>query len=157
MKKPSRSGYIPPQRMHTDTLQNLLRRFGRDADNDRQLIALMGPKTYLSITAATFASLSMIGNVWIDKVQTSCAEPSDAGSGAGALAELSSIIDGDVLSSTAYQKELISIAEELRGQLPAELRDIFGMDEASFRNVLGDYARDGSAEVVARLRGGQEE
>lgn len=100
---------------------------------------------------------AMIGNVWIDKVQTSCAEPGDAERGAGALAELSSIIVGDVLSSTAYQQELISIAEELRGQLPAELRDFFGSDEASFQNVLGDYARDGSAEVVARLRGGQEE
>ncbi|WP_234818642.1 hypothetical protein [Sinorhizobium fredii] len=100
---------------------------------------------------------SIIGNVWIDKVQTSWAEPGDDGPSAGALGELSSIIAGDVLSSTAYQQELVSIAEELRGQLPAELRDIFGTDEASFQNIIGEYAHDGSAEVLARLRGGQEE
>ncbi|MDW9928061.1 metallophosphoesterase family protein [Sinorhizobium meliloti] len=96
---------------------------------------------------------SMIGNVWIDKVQTSCSTPGGIGSGAGALSELSSIIDGEVSSSTAYQQELISIAEELRAQLPAELRDIFGTDEASFKDVLANIARDGSSEVVARLRG----
>ncbi|MCA1371407.1 DNA repair exonuclease [Bradyrhizobium sp. BRP14] len=99
---------------------------------------------------------AMIGNVWIDKIQTACTEPG-TDRGGGALAELSSIIDGDVLTSAAYKQELTAIAEELRGQLPAELRDIFGADEASFRNLLGDYAREGSAEVVARLRGGQGE
>ncbi|WP_234844631.1 DNA-processing protein DprA [Sinorhizobium meliloti] len=36
-RKSRRSGYIPPQRMNTDTLQNLLNRFGRGAGNDRQL------------------------------------------------------------------------------------------------------------------------
>ncbi|MGN7802494.1 metallophosphoesterase family protein [Ensifer sp. 22521] len=99
---------------------------------------------------------AMIGDVWIDKMQTACMEPGTDRSG-GALAELSSIIDGDVLTSTAYKQELTAIAEELRGQLPAELRDIFGADEASFRNLMGDYAREGSADVVARLRGGQGE
>lgn len=99
---------------------------------------------------------AMIGDVWIDKMQTACTGPG-VGHGGGALAELSTIIDGDVLTSAAYKQELTAIAEELRGQLPAELRDIFGADEASFRNLLGDYAREGSAEVVARLRGGQGE
>ncbi|WP_373413868.1 exonuclease SbcCD subunit D [Ensifer aridi] len=96
---------------------------------------------------------SMIGNVWIDKVQTSCSTPGGIGSGAGALSELASIIDGEVSSSTAFQQELISIAEELRAQLPAELRDIFGTDEGSFKEALANIARDGSSEVVARLRG----
>lgn len=100
---------------------------------------------------------AMIGNVWIDKVQTSCAERGDIERSAGALAELKSIIADDVLRSPAYQQQLVSIAEELRGQLPAELRDIFGTDEGAFRSVLGNYGRDGSQEVIARLRGGQEE
>uniref|UniRef100_UPI003F4965C6 metallophosphoesterase family protein n=1 Tax=Ensifer adhaerens TaxID=106592 RepID=UPI003F4965C6 len=99
---------------------------------------------------------AMIGDVWIDKIHTACTEPGME-RGGGALAELSSIIDGDVLTSAAYKQELTAIADELRGQLPAELRDIFGADEASFRSLLGDYAREGSAEVVARLRGGQGE
>ncbi|NOV20410.1 DNA repair exonuclease [Ensifer adhaerens] len=99
---------------------------------------------------------AMIGDVWIDKMQTACTEPG-MGQGGGALAELSTIIDGDVLTSAAYKQELTGIAEELRGQLPAELRNIFGTDEASFQDLLGDCAREGSAEVVARLHGGQGE
>ncbi|MGF6176266.1 metallophosphoesterase family protein [Ensifer sp. 4252] len=99
---------------------------------------------------------AMIGDVWIDKMQTACTEPG-MGRGGGALAELSTIIDGDVLTSAAYKQELTAIAEELRGQLPAELRDIFGADEGSFQNLLGGYAREGAAEVVARLHGGQGE
>ncbi|MBD9596947.1 DNA repair exonuclease [Ensifer sp. ENS05] len=100
---------------------------------------------------------SLIGNVWIDKVQTSCVEPSLIGHGAGALAELASLVDTDVLTSKDYQQELVAIAEELRGQLPAELRDFFGGDEASLHDAVGGFARDGLAEVVARLRGGQGE
>ncbi|WP_440657767.1 metallophosphoesterase family protein [Ensifer adhaerens] len=100
---------------------------------------------------------SLIGNVWVDKVQTSCVESSVVGRDAGALAELASLIDSDVLTSTAYQQDLVAIAEELRGQLPAELRDFFGADEASLRDAVAGFARDGSAEVVARLRGGQGE
>lgn len=101
---------------------------------------------------------SLIGNVWIDKVQTSCSVPSGIGDTAdGALAELTSIINDDVLTSTAYQQELVSIAEELRGQLPAELRDIFGTDEGALQGALAGFAREGSADVMARLRGTQGE
>ncbi len=99
---------------------------------------------------------ALIGNVWIDKTQTACTEPG-LGHGGGALSELSTIIDSDVLTSSAYKQELTAIAEELRGQLPAELRDIFGADETSFRNLLDGYASEGSAQVVARLHGGQGE
>lgn len=37
VKGQRRSGYSLPQRIQTDTLQNLLRRFGRESGNDKQL------------------------------------------------------------------------------------------------------------------------
>jgi DNA repair exonuclease SbcCD nuclease subunit len=101
---------------------------------------------------------SFIGNVWIDKVQTSCTAPSEGASFAsGALAELTAIINEDVLYSEGYQQELASIADELRGQLPAEARHIFGAGEEGLRDTLASFAGDGSASVIAQLRGGQGE
>ncbi|CCM80159.1 metallophosphoesterase family protein [Rhizobium mesoamericanum] len=99
---------------------------------------------------------SISGNVWIDKVQTSCTAPERPGAGSGALDELSMIIESEVGASPEYQQEVRAIAEELRGQLPAELRDIFGTDEKAFTESLALFAREGSVNVMARLRSGGE-
>ncbi|MBB3595122.1 DNA repair exonuclease SbcCD nuclease subunit [Rhizobium sp. BK529] len=98
-----------------------------------------------------------IGNVWIEKVVTSPVAPTGLDARPGALDELASIIDAEIHGSTEYRDEVRSIADELRGQLPAELRDIFGKDEASFENLLAQCAKDGASQVLARLRGGEGE
>ncbi|MFC0804813.1 exonuclease SbcCD subunit D [Ensifer sp. P24N7] len=95
---------------------------------------------------------TLIGNVWIDKVQTVCLPPGSVNSRSGAAGELATIMEDEVTRSEGYRQELRAIAEELRAQLPAELREMFGPDEASFEKSLADIARDGSAEVMARLR-----
>lgn len=100
---------------------------------------------------------AVIGNVWIDKVHTSCVPPSRSENRSGALEELVTIIDKEVKDSTDYQQDVRAIADELRGQLPPELRDIFGADEISFQRILRSFAREGSSDVVARLRGGEGE
>ena len=101
---------------------------------------------------------SASGNIWIDKVQTSCIGAEDTeGNTGSALSELTSIINADVLESAPYQQEIAAIADELRGQLPAELRNIFGTDEAAFRDVLAGFAQEGSANIVALLRNTQGE
>lgn len=100
---------------------------------------------------------SIAGNVWIDKVHSACTPSETSSKGSGALEELTSIIENEVGVAAEYQQELRSIADELRAQLPAELRDIFGTDEATFRETLASFAREGSAEVMARLRGGEVE
>jgi hypothetical protein len=93
-----------------------------------------------------------IGNVWIEKVVTSPVSPARQDAGRGAFDELAAIIDGEIHGTTAYREEVRSIADELRGQLPAELRDIFGQDEGSFETLLAQFARDGASQVLARLR-----
>ncbi|MBB4188426.1 DNA repair exonuclease SbcCD nuclease subunit [Sinorhizobium terangae] len=93
-----------------------------------------------------------IGSLWIDKVQTVCLPPGSVNSRLGAAGELATIMEDEVTRSEGYQQELRAIAEELRAQLPAELREMFGSDEVSFEETLANIARDGSAEVLARLR-----
>lgn len=96
---------------------------------------------------------AMIGNVWIDKVEISCVPPPVGIVQSGALQELAAIIDAEIMGSADYQREVRAIADELRGQLPPELRDIFGADEESFHSYLSSSATDGSSDVLARLRG----
>ncbi|WP_081162433.1 metallophosphoesterase family protein [Ensifer aridi] len=95
---------------------------------------------------------TLIGNLWIDKVQSVCLPPGSVNSRSGAAGELAAIMEDEVTRSEGYRQELRAIAEELRAQLPAELREMFGSDEVSFEENLADIARDGSAEVLARLR-----
>ncbi|MBP2236572.1 DNA repair exonuclease SbcCD nuclease subunit [Sinorhizobium kostiense] len=95
---------------------------------------------------------TLIGNLWIDKVQSVCLPPGSVNSRSGAAGELAAIMEDEVTRSEGYRQELRAIAEELRAQLPAELREMFGSDEVSFEENLADVARDGSAEVLARLR-----
>ncbi len=98
-----------------------------------------------------------IGNVWIEKVVTSPVAPKRDDARPSALDELAAIIDSEILGSTEYRDEVRLIADELRGQLPAELREIFGKDEASFESLLAQFAKDGASQVLARLRGGEGE
>lgn len=98
-----------------------------------------------------------IGNVWIEKVVTSPVAPKRDDARPSALDELAAIIDSEIRGSTEYSDEVRSIADELRAQLPAELREIFGKDEASFENLLAQFAKDGTSQVLARLRGGEGE
>jgi DNA repair exonuclease SbcCD nuclease subunit len=98
-----------------------------------------------------------IGNVWIEKVVTSPVAAPRQDVRTGALDELAAIIDSEIHGSTEYRDEVRSIADELRSQLPAELREIFGRDEASFERLLAQFAKDGAAQVMARLRGGEGE
>lgn len=99
--------------------------------------------------------LTDIGKAWIDKIEIACASP---GAGAAAafdpVSELRRLIDQDVLPSAAFQQEVLGIAEELRGQLPAECRSVFGDDEAQFKQVLAVLVNEGADDVLARLQAG---
>ncbi|NEH97004.1 metallophosphoesterase family protein [Rhizobium leguminosarum] len=98
---------------------------------------------------------SDIGNVWIEKLVTSPVAPRREEARSGALEELQSIVDTEIRGSISYLEEVRSIADEMRSQLPPELRDMFGKDEASFETLLSQFAKDGASQVLARLRGGE--
>ena len=97
---------------------------------------------------------SMAGNAWIEKVETNCRPPQEAtGPAADPLTELARLVDEEVLSSPAFEAEARQIMSELHGQLPPELRRIFGEDQASFEATVEELAKEGAADVVARVQG----
>ncbi|BCH25893.1 serine/threonine phosphatase [Mesorhizobium sp. L-8-10] len=101
---------------------------------------------------------SGIGRTWIEKLDIACTMPESGAVQPGdPLTELDRLIAEEIMVDPAYEAALIEIAEELRGQLPAECRDMFGDDEATFRGVLAELGREGAEEVLARLRPAGEE
>jgi DNA repair exonuclease SbcCD nuclease subunit len=95
---------------------------------------------------------------WVEKIEIDCTAP---GQGVAAAdpsldpaAELAVLIDGDVLTSHAFRQQAAELTGELLAQLPRELRDIFGEDEAAAEALLDAIARQGSDEVLAHVRAG---
>ncbi len=99
------------------------------------------------------------GQCWIEKVEVDCVAPGAATASAAAspILELRRLIDEEITHSEAYQAEIAKIAMELRGQLPQECRSLLGSDEETSRAVLAQLAKEGAADVVARLHAGAEE
>ncbi len=100
---------------------------------------------------------SVIGACWVEKLETSCQPPRAvaAEQSSDPLLELRRLIEEEVIGSDAYQAELATAADDLRRKLPAECRDIFGTDEAAFRDNLALLARDGMEDTLARLHADQ--
>lgn len=69
----------------------------------------------------------------------------------GAMAELSAIMEREVLPSHAYRAELREALSGLMTQLPREVRDLLGTDEAAEEALLSSVAERGAAEVLPRL------
>ena len=93
-----------------------------------------------------------IGKTWIEKIETDCQAARPAADPApDPVTELRRLIVEEVAPSAAYQAELVAMAEELRGQLPAECRALLGSDEAAFYTALSALATEGADDVLARL------
>ena len=67
------------------------------------------------------------------------------------ITELRRLIGEEVVHSPAFQEEVAAVAEELRGQLPADCRALLGAEEAAFRTVLSTLMTEGAEDVLARL------
>ncbi len=100
---------------------------------------------------------SLIGNIWIEKVKVSSSRPRQNGGNPGALGELATIIAREIHGSIDFNSEVKAIADELRGQLPAELRDIIGKDQAAYDGLMAKFAQEGTAHVLALLQGAEGE
>lgn len=100
---------------------------------------------------------SVTGRCWVEKIEVECQAPGMAAtSAANPVQELRRLIEAEVVGSQAYQTEVTRIADELRGQLPAELRSLLGSDEATGRSAVDLLVREGAEDVLARLVGGAE-
>ncbi|SES11261.1 DNA repair exonuclease [Rhizobium sp. NFR03] len=97
---------------------------------------------------------------WVEKVEIDCHAPETAAAGGtdtglDPAAELSALIHSDVLVSHGFRQQAADLMTELLGQLPRELRETFGTDEATVEALLAEIARDGSDEVLAHVRAGE--
>lgn len=98
---------------------------------------------------------AQLGNIWIEKLDIACIPPvTPQASAADPLTELRALIENDILGSDAYATALASVADTLQAQLPTDLRDLFGTDEADTRARRMELARQGADDVLARLQPG---
>nr|WP_097104676.1 DNA repair exonuclease [Hoeflea halophila] len=96
---------------------------------------------------------AQIGGIWVEKLEIGCTPPTNAQtSTADPLHELRSLIDSGILNSGAFETALSEVADTLQGQLPADLRDLFGTDETETRARRMELARQGTHDVLARLQ-----
>ena len=96
-----------------------------------------------------------IGATWIEKLEIGATPPgAEATASTDPLHELRALIDTAILGSGGYDTALAAIASGLRAQLPADLRDLFGADEAEANLALFRISRAGADDVLARLQTG---
>ena len=99
-----------------------------------------------------------IGNCFIDKVETSCDLPGAAGEpGADPVRDLRAIILDNVVVSDGYKTRLADMMEELRNQLPPELKRTFWSDPSKLADIRDDLAREGVEDVLAAISRGTAE
>ncbi|WP_296435738.1 MULTISPECIES: metallophosphoesterase family protein [unclassified Rhizobium] len=95
---------------------------------------------------------SLLGNLWVEKVKVSSARPRQIAGNFGPVDELANIIEQEIHGSVDFNTEMKAIADELRSQLPTELRGIFGNDQEAFESLMARSANEGTAQVLARLQ-----
>jgi len=93
-----------------------------------------------------------LGRAHVEKLELAMGPAAGAAPVAGdALGELARLVAEDVLPSEAFRSSVTGAAAQLRGLLPAELRDLLGADEATSEALLTRLAAEGSEEVLARI------
>lgn len=97
------------------------------------------------------------GGVWIDKLEILTRSGQAGAGGAGALDDLSALVDAEALPSPAVAARAAGIADEVIRALPRALRDLLGTDPAAVAAVEAELLRDGAAEVLARIHPGGED
>lgn len=93
------------------------------------------------------------GATWVEKLEITCTPPiAKSPTSNDPLHEIQALIDGEILNSDAYETALCQLADTLQGQLPSDLRDLFGTDENATRARRMELARQGAEDVLARLQ-----
>jgi len=100
----------------------------------------------------------LMGKTWVEKVEIACtsgAAPVSEDS-ASTIAELEALINESVVGAESFMLELQGIADELKKGLKNAPRECYGIfapsNEAAFKSRLGELAKEGAREVMARLR-----
>ncbi|MBD9371847.1 DNA repair exonuclease [Rhizobium sp. ARZ01] len=94
-----------------------------------------------------------VGDCWIETVELSVVQPrgDEAQADIGAFAELAEIIEREIVPSHAYREELRETLSGLMSQLPREVRDLLGAEEAAEAALLASAAECGVVEILPKL------
>jgi len=95
-----------------------------------------------------------LGRTWIEKIELATEAPTQAGqtSAADPVSELGLLMQRDILPATATHQEVRQMVEDLRNDLPAEIRGFAGEDAAGLDAFVERLLADGSQDILARLR-----
>ena len=98
---------------------------------------------------------AIVGDCWIEQVDVACVPPGEASEAPdNPIIELRRLIRDKVIPSDGFEARVVAIAEELRGQLPRECRELLGEDEATFNARLAEVIAAGADDVLAHLHAG---
>lgn len=104
------------------------------------------------LKAEADAAAAGLGATHVEKLVLGVDNPVLASDGADPLVELARLVESDVLGAPGYRAMLGEWVGQLRGQLPAELRDLLGADEEAAARLMQGLAADGIEDVLARLQ-----
>jgi DNA repair exonuclease SbcCD nuclease subunit len=96
-----------------------------------------------------------IGKSWIDKVEVRCHAPTAATSQSDPASmvpveELRRLM-GNIAQDEGFLAAINRLAEDLRGQLPPDCREMFGVDESGIAAFAAAAAAEGIEDVLARF------
>lgn len=99
---------------------------------------------------------AQIGDCWIEKLELECTPPRKIQKSEGALTadpllELGRLIADELAASKHFQSGLAEQMDALVRRLPAEMRNVFGGDEAQAQALITDLLQKGSEDVLAEL------
>lgn len=97
---------------------------------------------------------AIAGSTFVEKLALAVTPPGlAAATSADPLVELRRLVEGEILPSEAFAVELDEAWQELRKQLPAEVRKVLEReDAAALRGRLTVLAAEGAEDVLARLQ-----
>jgi len=95
-----------------------------------------------------------LGQAWIEKIELSTEAPAATGTtlAADPVSELGALMQRDILPAAATRQDIRQMVEDLRNELPAEIRGFAGDDAAELDAFVERLLADGSQDILARLR-----
>ncbi|QLF71479.1 DNA repair exonuclease (plasmid) [Peteryoungia desertarenae] len=100
-----------------------------------------------------------LGRTWVEKLEVSVTAPGSTSDRptADPVAELTRLMQDDVISRRGFRQEVEDMVRDLLGDLPAETRTFAGRDEGAFETFLDQLLAEGSEDIAARMKAAERE